>query len=307
MLVESIEEIFTMRHKHNRVRWWVVDSRDHTLIKGYGETHNLILDTSRPFVGDLVRGNPLSTALRAIAIGTNTNTAIAQSAPNNSYGVQTVDTKLNAEIGAANNPIGRAALPASGTSLANSENTISGNVVTLRQIISPASNVIVRECGLVGDLPQISNPSSDTPTVAAVAGGTLANATYYCKYTFANATGETTASKAASATTNSGGGNSTVRVTAATSLPSTASKMRVYANTDNGVNFWYQGEVSGTNVYNITGAPAFATSGNIPPTTNWTLTAGDYETGRFFNRAFLGPASLTNTDSIIIEFQLTFG
>jgi hypothetical protein len=310
MLIESIDEVFAMRYRHSRVRWWVVDSQDHSLIKSWGETKNLIVDTSRPFVGDLVRGNPLSTALRALVVGSNTDAAIAQASPNNAYGVQTVDTKLNEEIGSVGNPIGRAALPVAGsTATAVVENSITGNVVTLRQVVSPASAgaVTVRECALVGDLPQITNPGAVDPTVAVQAGGTLANATYYCKYTFANAAGETTASNAKSATTNSGAGNSTVRVTAATALPSTATKMKVYANTDNGASFWYQGEAVGTNVYNITGSPAFATSGNIPPTTNLTLTAGDYETGRFFNRAFLGPASLTTSDSIVIEFQITFG
>lgn len=109
----------------------------------------------------------------------------------------------------------------------------------------------------------IGNPSG-APTVSNPAGSsTLANSTtYYIVYTWANASGETTASAQATQATDSNASGEVIRVVGAT-MPSTAAYMRVYAGTVNTGPYYYIGE-SGTNSYDITTPPN--SSNANPPT-----------------------------------------
>jgi len=311
MLVK-IKELFRLGQRHNRVEWWVVDRNDHSIVKSHGVSHNLVVDASRPFVGDLVRGYSFSSPLRALAIGSNNDGVPGPTDPNNNIAVQTIDTKLNDEIGSAGSPTGRAELPVAGTDTTSAKNTISGNVVTLRQLVDPSAAVTVREMGLFGDIPDLTTPtaaltvdSNDTTL------GTLPpSTTYHVRFTYYNAAGETAGTTSGgshtSLTTPSDGGNDNSFVfTAGSSLPAGAVGTKVYGSTTgSGGAYTLMGMFVGTNTGRVTTPPNGTTA---IPTTNNLNAAGEYESGRLFNRAFIGPATLAPADTIIIEVQITFG
>jgi hypothetical protein len=92
--------------------------------------HNLVVNTAKTFLGDLVRGQ--AGALGAIAVGSDDTAPVG------------ANTTLGAELA-------RLGLPAPGTDTATEKNLRVGVVVTLRQTFTGITGTI-NECGTFGDI-----------------------------------------------------------------------------------------------------------------------------------------------------------
>jgi len=142
----------------------------------------------------------------------------------------------------------------------------------------PGATAAVPSSNSTGSVP---NPASAATLAAATTGGTLAaSTTYYVKYTWTGATGETLASTEASVTTGSSTKTNSITVTAP-AASALAASMKVYVGTASGQEL-YNGALStlsttSNNVYTITsftGLPGTNTAGVSNPAAGATLTVG---------------------------------
>ena len=95
--------------------------------------HNLIVDTAKTYLGDLLRGATGSTILRAMAIGSGSETPVAE------------DIILRAEVA-------RLTLPAAEVNTSTQKNLRTGTTVILRQTFGPNVSAVIREVGLFGNI-----------------------------------------------------------------------------------------------------------------------------------------------------------
>jgi hypothetical protein len=148
----------------------------------------------------------------------------------------------------------------------------------MAKIKAPLSGIweLVDAGSLIDESTLIANPNTTPSLTTATTGGSLAAATYYVKYTWVNANGETLASPEASITTT--GSTSTITVTIP-SLPTNVTSANIYISTATGTET-KQGSTTSTT---YTQSAALATGLSLPiyNTTEYKVTAskiGDLST-----------------------------
>ncbi len=266
----------------------------------HSHVKNLVVNGSRPFFADLMRGAPFSSALKVIAIGDSATpgTAITQ-------------TQLASERF-------RTTLPAADTDTplaANLLQTTGGSTrVLLRQELKPfasgagigspssplSSQVTIREYGLFGDFIVIADPST-APSSLTTTAGFVSAGTYDIKYSWANDTGETLLSSSAQIVL---GGTSGFSFTLP-ARPSTAKKSKIYISTGGGTYYFY--DETAASSYTVTTQPPTGPSG-AHPGFNTSALPGETNKGRMLNRALIGPHTLNPSgDSILVEAVILFG
>lgn len=280
------------------VSCWVL--RDGVPVE-HSHVKNLVVNGSRPFFADLMRGAPFSSSIKVIAIGDSATPAPAITQ------TQLVSERFRTAVAAADTDT-----PLS----ANLLDTGGGSTkVVLRQELKPfasgagigyptsplSSQVTIREYGLFGDFIVIADPttapSSFTTTAGAVPAGT-----YDVKYSWANDTGQTLLS------TNSGqivlGGTAGFSFTLP-ARPSTAKKTKIYISTSGGTYYYYDETTASS--YTVTSQPPTGPGGTHPGI-NTSALPGEINTGRMLNRALIGPHTLNpSSDSILVEATILFG
>jgi hypothetical protein len=263
------------------------------------QTKNMVVNGSRPWMANLGRENPLSSPIRAVAIGTSsTAPALTQ-------------TGLVAEVF-------RKVIPASGTDLPTQANLIvtsPNTIVTIRQLMSPfvandgipsaglVPPVTIREFGLFGDIAEIANPVTalTAPSFSAnSSAGNVPAATYNVTYSWSNSVGETTAPTAYGY--NFSNPPNTQFVVTIPAPPSTATQVNLYIN-----GFLYGSTSSNLSNPQITVNTTPPGSGQTPKSTNTSFKPGSLNSGTMINRAIIGPVTMNDGDRIILESVLAWG
>lgn len=253
---------------------WVLDGERWTLAR---ENHNDIMVVAKTQAADLIREHPLSSPIRAMAVGSSATA------------VNTSQTQLVAEVT-------RKAIPTAGTNTATQINTRSGSEITIRQVFGPGLVFTLREVGLFADIIELTDPSSAPGLVSSASGGTLTTATYTVGYTYVNNNGETILSPTAAIAVTGPTGKIDVTVPA---LPSRATATRVYA-APSGTPL-LSGSTT-TTAYAITSFPA----GVTPPVSNTSLIPGLPNTGAMINRAVISDLSVLVGTTFFAETKLIF-
>lgn len=236
--------------------------------------HNAILDAAKFQFADLIRGHPLSSPLRAIALGSDGTATTG------------AETQLGAEVV-------RAALPPADTDTTTQKNILTGTTIEFRQTFGPGLDFTLREIGLFGDLIQLDTPTVAPILIASQTGGLLTSGTYTVVYTWRNATGETEVSPIATAEITSNIGLIDVAIPV---LPIGATTARIYAGIDTP---GLSGSTT-TQTYAI-GAPPL---GGPAPSSNTTLLPGTVNQGRLINRAVIADHGYIATDVFTVRSVL---
>lgn len=234
----------------------------------------LIVTSGKTLFGDLLREEPLTTALRAIAIGTsNSAPAIGQ-------------TILGAEWI-------RKAVPAAGTNnagpgAAHAVNIRSGSQVTIGVSLGPGlDGRTYNEIGFFGSIIELANPTTAPVCTPSTSGGTLAAGTYTVSYSWKNANGETQEVVTTGVVITGSTGSIAVTVPA---LPAGATHSRIYAAI--GASRLRITDITGTS-FTIT---TLSGSSGSPSGSNTTLRPGIIDSGVLFDRALMAqPGGLTPT------------
>lgn len=225
---------------------------------------NLIVDSAKPLVADLLRGDPSASALRAMAFGRD-NTAAAGG-----------QTKLVDEFC-------RVEIPPVGTDVTGSfpklRNIRSSNVVTigvscgagLNTAGNPSTNQF-KEYGLCGGVIELTAPSSAPTCTPSTSGGSLATGNYDVSYAWISASGETVESPAQTNVNIASGSSGKITVT----IPALPSgfllrgggkfDFAVYANTAGNARRYIGGgtaSTSTTTAFDVTAIPAAGTLTSI--------------------------------------------
>lgn len=236
--------------------------------------HNDILDAAKLQFADLIREHPLSSPIRAFALGSNGTATTG------------AETTLGAEVV-------REVIPAAGTDTATEKNILTGSTIEFRQTFGPGLTFTLRELGLFGDLIALSNPTVAPEATAVQTGGTLTAGTYTVVYTWKNNNGETEVSPSDTAVITSSVGKIDVVIPA---LPLGATLASIYAGTGTPA-------LSGTTAtatYTISAPPA----GGAAPGTNTTVLPGIANSGRLINRAVIADHAYISTDVFTVRSVL---
>lgn len=256
-------------------RLWVMGANGQFVL--LRSQHNDIMAIAKDQNADLVRGHPLSSPIRAFAVGSS------------STAVTTAQTQLGAEVT-------RRPIPQAGVNTTTQRNLRVGTEVTFRQVFGPGLDFVLREMALFGDILELSNPSAAPVVTPSESGGTLTAGTYTVVTTWANGNGETQMSPPAMATITGTTGKIDVVVPP---LPEQATTTRVFA-APSGTPL-----LSGTTVtttYAITAFPA----GAPPPAINTAVLAGIPNSGRMINRVVIADATILTSTVFVVESKLIF-
>jgi hypothetical protein len=262
--------------RHASLEAWLC--RDGTVLQ-YQKTHNLILDSAKGLLADLMRGHPLSSVLRAVAIGSDGTTP------------DIGDAGLLSEVT-------RLPLPVADIDTATERNVlVAGVTASIYQTFGPGLVATIREVGLAGDIVEIADPTAAPVLAESASGGFLESGTYTVGYSWSNNNGETLLSPTDSIVVTGPTGEITVTLP---TLPSTAVTANVYAALDpNPV--LLSGSEAGTS-YVFGTVP----TGQAEPGANTTLIPGIIGSGRFLNRGVFGPFGLTGTETLTIKSEPSF-
>lgn len=257
------------------MRLWIRDNDG--LFRLSAAFHNDIVLGAKQHNADLMRGHPLSSPIRAFALGSDaTPVAVEQ-------------TQLVSEVT-------RKTIPAADVNTSTQVNILIGNELTLKQVFGPGLSFILREVSLFGDIVEIDNPAIAPIVTPSESGGTLAAGTYAVVYTWNNNNGETIASPSANAVIVGSTGKIDVTIPA---LPATATQARIYA-APSGTPLFSGFTV--TTTYAITSFPG----GSTPPVTNTAVLPGEPNSGRMIDRAVLADRTILTGTVFTLEVKLIF-
>ncbi len=234
----------------------------------------LVVTTGKELIADLLRENTLTTAIRAIGIGT------SNAAPSIS------NTILGTEIV-------RKAVPAPGTNnagpgAAHAVNVRSGSQITLGVSLGPNLNGnTFHEIGFFGSIIELANPVTAPVCTPSASGGSLATGTYTVSYSWKNGNGETLEVVTTGVSVTGPTGSIGVTVPA---LPTGATHSRIYSAI--GASRLRITDITGTS-YTIT---TLSGSSGSPSASNTTLRPGIINSGVLFDRGLISqPGGLSPT------------